>query len=304
MTLVAHTAELPDEVQRLIAADYDLQRVSLRSGESLPTGVAGLIVAPVDRLDAARIEALPSTLRVLASFSVGLDHIDLAAAARRGLPVTNTPDVLTEATADVAMLLIMSAVRGAGEAERLLRAGSWTGWTPRLVFGHDLAGRVLGVAGPGRIGLATARRALAFGMKLAYWGRSGAPAFDAAGAVHFADFETFLGAIDVLTLHVPSTPQTRRLVNAEAIAAMRRGACIVNTGRGDLIDDAALIAALHSGQIGGAGLDVFDGEPALNPGYLGAPRITLLPHIGSATHETRLAMGRSVLASLRRYLSR
>ncbi|WP_375203898.1 2-hydroxyacid dehydrogenase [Hyphococcus sp.] len=307
MKRVAHTAEMPESVASLIGSVFGLRHAPLRGrpiGEFLTDmeDVSALIVAPGDPVDAACIAELPKSIKLIASYSTGLDHVDVEAAQRRGIPVSNTPDVLTDATADIAMLLILSAVRGAGDAERMLRMGDWKGWTPHQIFGSDLAGRVLGIAGPGRIGAATALRAAAFGMRLVYWGRRQSEAMNGLGAKPLLDLDAFLEAVDVISLHLPSTPWTRRFINERTISAMRKGAVVVNTARGDLVDDEALIAALHDGRIGGAGLDVFEGEPALHPGYLTAPHVTLLPHIGSATHETRLAMGRSVFSSLQQHL--
>ena len=308
MKVVAYTAEMPQSVCDLIGSSFRMRRAPLRGRplDEFLTAVesaAALIVAPGDPVDATCIAALPETIRLIASYSVGLDHVDVDAARRRGVAVSNTPDVLTEATADIAMLLILSALRGASGAERMLRAGEWKGWAPDQIFGSDLSGRLLGIAGPGRIGAATAKRASAFGMRLVYWGRRESDAMNALGAEPMFDLEAFLGAIDVLSLHLPSTEQTRRFLNRQTISSMRKGAVVVNTARGDLIDDDALVAALHEGRIAGAGLDVFAGEPALHKGYLSAPNVTLLPHIGSATSETRLAMGRSVFDSLKQHLS-
>ena len=308
MKIVAYTAEMPESVFDLIGSSFRMRRAPLRGRplDEFLTAVesaAALIVAPGDPVDATCIAALPETIRLIASYSVGLDHVDAGAARRRGVAVSNTPDVLTEATADIAMLLILSTLRGASGAERMLRAGEWKGWAPDQIFGSDLSGRVLGIAGPGRIGAATAKRASAFGMRLAYWGRRESDAMNALGATPLLDLDAFLGAIDVLSLHLPSTEQTRQFLNRRTISSMRKGAVVVNTARGDLIDDEALVAALHEGRIAAAGLDVFAGEPALHSGYLSAPNVTLLPHIGSATYETRLAMGRSVFDSLKQHLS-
>ena len=301
MRIVAHTAEMPDDVYKLIGGAFELRHAPLR-GQPLDVfckkidNVSALIVAPGDPVDEACISALPGSVRLIASYSVGLEHVDLDAAKRRNIPVSNTPDVLTDATADIAMLLILSALRGAGDAERMVLSGDWSGWTPRQVFGSDLAGRVLGIAGPGRIGVATARRAAAFGMRLAYWGRRESAAMNALGAAPILELGAFFESVDALSLHLPSSNETRGFINAKTISSMR-------TARGDLIDDEALIEALHNGWIAGAGLDVFAGEPEFHRGYLTAPHVTLLPHIGSATHETRLEMGQSVFASLQQYLS-
>jgi lactate dehydrogenase-like 2-hydroxyacid dehydrogenase len=264
-------------------------------------GVRIIVPAVGVRVDRPLIEALPDTVRLIANFGAGTDHIDLAAAAARGVMVSNTPDVLTAATADIAMLLILAALRGASEAERELRAGAWRGWTPADIRGHDLAGRTLGIWGFGRTGRATAARAAAFGMTIVYHGRSRHDGD--AGARFIADRAEFLAELDVLSLHMPATADTRGTVDRATIAALKRGAVVINTARGELIDDDALIDALESGQIGAVGLDVFAGEPVFNPRWLGAPRTVLLPHIGSATDETRMAMGLRVMANIDAFLA-
>jgi lactate dehydrogenase-like 2-hydroxyacid dehydrogenase len=251
--------------------------------------------------DRALVDALPASVRLIANFGAGTDHIDLKAAAGRGLMVSNTPDVLTAATADIAMLLILAALRGASEAERQLRAGAWRGWTPADIRGHDLAGRMLGIWGFGRTGRATGARAAAFGMTVIYHGRSRHE--DEAGARYVADRAAFLAAADVLSLHMPATAETRGVLDRATIATLKPGAVVINTARGDLIDDAALIDALEDGRVGAVGLDVFAGEPALNPRWLSAPRTVLLPHIGSATHETRMAMGLRVMTNIDAFLA-
>jgi lactate dehydrogenase-like 2-hydroxyacid dehydrogenase len=312
--VVAVSCALPEPVRVLLEAPFRLHAAPLRDrspdafAENLATApgpVRALVVAPGDPVDDARIAALPPSVRGIASYSTGLDHVDLSAAAARGLLVTNTPDVLTDATADVALLLILAAVRGAGRAAAVLREGAWDGWAPDQIWGHDLRGRTLGVVGPGRIGVATARRAVALGLAVRYWSaRRRSPELDALGATAQADWLRFLGGTDVLTLHCPSTPGTRRLIDARALAALPRGAVLVNTARGDLLDEDAVLAALASGHLAAVGLDVYANEPALDPRWRSAPGAVLLPHIGSATHETRLAMGRAVLDGLHRILGR
>ena len=252
-------------------------------------------------VDRALIDALPGSVRLIANFGAGTDHIDLKAAAARGLMVSNTPDVLTAATADIAMMLILAALRGASDAERQLRAGAWRGWTPADIRGHDLAGRTLGIWGFGRTGRATAARAAAFGMTVIYHGRSRHD--DDAGARYVADRAAFLAAADVLSLHMPATAETRGVLDRATIATLKPGAVVINTARGDLIDDEALIDALEEGRVGAVGLDVFAGEPALIPRWLSAPRTVLLPHIGSATHETRMAMGLRVMANIDAFIA-
>jgi lactate dehydrogenase-like 2-hydroxyacid dehydrogenase len=260
-------------------------------------GCFAVIAAPGAPMPAETIEALPATVRAIVSFSAGLDHIDLPAARARNLLVTNTPDVLTNATADCAMLLLLMAARGATEAERTLRGGEWAGWRPSDIRGVDLFGKTLALIGYGRIGQAFAKRAAAFGLEIAFWDRHGKGATDDL-ATPVKDLHTLLAQAHILSLHAPSTPDTRHIINAERLAAMRRGVILINTARGDLLNDDAVIAAVKSGWIGGLGLDVYTNEPKFHPAYLGLPRTSLLPHVGSATTETREAMGAKVIENL------
>jgi len=309
MSEVVYTADLPAEVEaelgrRFAARKLRLQQIGTAAFVSALGDARAIVVIPGDPVDAALIEALPASMNHIASYSTGLDHVDRAAAAVRGITVSGTPDVLTDATADIAILLILGAMRGAGDGLRSINAGRWTGWTPSAVFGVDLRGKMLGIAGAGRIGVATASRARAFGMTIAYWGRRTSLEMEALGATGYSDWLGFLSAIDTLSLHLPSTAQTRGLVDARALHAMRRGSYLVNTARGDLVDDEAVIAALASGQLAGVGLDVFSGEPRIHPGYHNARGVFALPHLGSATVETRAQMGASVIASLSAALGR
>lgn len=247
---------------------------------------------------AAVIAALPARVRMIATFSVGTDHIDLEAARARGIVVANTPDVLTDATADIALLLMLGAARRAYEGQTMLRAGAWTGWTPTQLMGTHLGGKRLGILGMGRIGRAVAARARAFGMSVRYHNRRRlAPELE-DGALWRDGVEALLADSDVLSLNAPAGPETERLLDARRLALLPPGAIVVNTARGALIDDAALIAALKAGRIAAAGLDVFAGEPQVDPGYLALPNAYLLPHLGSATVETRDAMGFRALDNL------
>jgi lactate dehydrogenase-like 2-hydroxyacid dehydrogenase len=251
-----------------------------------------------DRMGAETIARLPDSVRIIATFSVGTDHIDLEAAKARGIAVTNTPDVLTEATADIALLLILGAARRASEGDRMIRAGAWTGWQPTQLLGAHLAGRRLGIIGMGRIGRAVASRARAFGMEIHYSNRNRLPEDLEAGACFHPDPEEMLGVCDVLSLHFPSSPDTYHWLNAARIDRLPQGAIVVNTARGTVVDDEALIAALRSGRLMAAGLDVFENEPNLHPGYRELSNSFLLPHLGSATVETRNAMGFRALDNL------
>jgi glyoxylate reductase len=244
------------------------------------------------------IAALPDRVAVIATFSVGYEHIDLAAAEARGILVTNTPGVLTEATADIALLLLLGAARRASEGERMMRAGTWTGWTPTQLMGTHLHGKRLGILGMGRIGQALARRARALGMEIHYHNRSELDPAEAGEARYHPRAEDLLTQSDALSLHFPATPQTIKFLNAKRLALLPKGAIVVNTARGAVVDDEALVAALQSGQVAAAGLDVYDGEPKAHPAYATLPNTFLLPHLGSATVETREAMGFKALDNL------
>jgi len=258
-------------------------------------GADALLCAPADRLDAACIEALPASLRVLATFSVGMDHIDLAAARARGLPVVNTPGVLSAATAEFTMLLLLEAARRAGEGERRLRAGAWRGWSPSGFLGTEVNGKTLGIFGMGRIGQALAAMARGFSMKVHYRNRTRLnPALE-AGATYHSDDASFLQASQFLALLAPGGETTRHWLNATRLAQLPASAIVVNTARGTLVDDAALIAALRCRHVAAAGLDVFPDEPNVPPGYLDLESVVLTPHIASATTETRAAMGHLAL---------
>ncbi len=298
------TRRLPDAVEARAVRDYDARlnpEDKALSGTDIAAraqGADGVLCSAGDRLDADAIKALPDSVRVLATFSVGTDHIDLSAAKARGLVVTNTPDVLTDATADIALLLMLGAARRASEGERMIRADAWTGWTPTQLLGIHLGGKRLGIIGMGRIGQAVARRARAFGMTIHYSNRKRLPMELEEGAIFHADPEAMLAVSDVLSLHFPATPETRHWLNAARIERLPPRAVVVNTARGTVVDDEALIAALRSGRIAAAGLDVFENEPNLHPGYRGLENAFLLPHLGSATVETRNAMGFKALDNL------
>jgi lactate dehydrogenase-like 2-hydroxyacid dehydrogenase len=257
----------------------------------LAEGADAVLCCPADRLDAAAIAALPPSVRVIATFSVGFDHIDVAAARARGIAICNTPDVLSVATAECTMLLMLACARRAGEGERLVRAGRWTGWTPTQLLGTQVSGRRLGIFGMGRIGRELARMARGFGMQVHYRGTARLPPEQEQGAVFHDGDDGFLPVCEVLSLNAPGGDATRKWLNAQRIAQLPRGALVVNASRGSLVDDEALIAALRSGHVAFAGLDVYDGEPRVHPGYLALENVVLLPHLGSATAETRDAMG-------------
>ena len=263
------------------------------------------IAAPTvsDKIDAQIVAAgAAGKCRLISNYGVGVNHIDLAAAAAHHMPVTNTPGVLTDATADIAMTLMLMLCRRAGEGERELRAGEWTGWRPTHLVGRALSGKTLGIIGMGRIGRAVAHRAhFGFGMDVVFQNRS--PIADGAGvgARQLTDVAAVCAASDFVSLHCAATAETANIMNADAIAAMRPGGYLINTARGDVVDETALAKALHDGVIGGAGLDVFQGEPQINRALLSAPNTVLLPHLGSATEETRVAMGMKVVENVRAF---
>jgi glyoxylate reductase len=254
-------------------------------------GCDGLLSTGNDRIDGTVLDACP-TLKIVSNFAVGYDNIDVAAATARRIPVTNTPDVLTEATADIAFGLIIAAARRFTEGEQLVRSGGWTGFGPLQLLGTDLHGTTLGVMGFGRIGKAVARRAQGFGMRVVYWNRTRLSG-DAEKelTVEYREREALVREADFISINVASTPDTRHLINAAALASMKRTAILVNTARGPVVDEKALARALHEGVIAAAGIDVFEQEPKVEPDLLTAPNCTVLPHLGSATVQTRTRMG-------------
>ena len=291
------TRQFPEAVEARAARDYDarLNTKDQLYGPAeiirLSAGADAILCASTEKLDAATIAALPASVKVIGTFSVGLDHVDLPAAKARGLPVCNTPDVLSVATAEISMGLILAAARRFGEGERMVRAGRWIGWKATELLGAQITGKRLGIFGMGRIGRELAKMARGFSMEIHYRNRTRLdPALEQGAIFHGSD-ESFLPVCDVLSLNAPGNEATRKWLNAARIALLPKGAVVVNTGRGMVVDDAALIAALRSGHVAFAGLDVFDGEPKLNSAYLGLDNAVLLPHLGSATVETRNAMG-------------
>ncbi len=305
MTKLALTRRLPADVEARAVklGDTHLNHSDVPwSVEDFRSSDAEIIVCTVsDRLDAQVIGALGGQVRLLANFGVGVSHIDLDAANDRGIAVTNTPDVLTDATAEIAMLLILGAARRASEGEALVRSGRWQGWAPTALLGTALAGKTLGIFGMGRIGSATAVRAISFGMSVIYHGR--APRSLPFSAEFVADVEAFWPRCDFLSIHAALTDATRGVINAETINRLPQGAIFVNTARGELVDDDALIAALECRRIAAAGLDVFTGEPHLDPRYVALANTFLLPHLGSATVETRTAMGMRALENVEAFIA-
>ena len=260
-----------------------------------------LVPTVTDIIDADIINACGPQLKLMANFGAGTDHIDRSAAHKKGILITNTPGVLTEDTADFVLALILAVPRRLVEADRLTRAGGFTGWTPTGILGHRVRGKKLGIVGMGRIGQAVARRARAFGLGVHYHNRRpvSAPIENELGARYWDDLDAMLGAVDIVSVSCPSTPATHHLINAQRLAAMPAHGVIINTSRGEIIDEAALADALSSGQIAGAGLDVYENEPIIHPGLLGLPNVILAPHIASATLESRVEMGEKVMINIR-----
>ncbi len=263
-------------------------------------GCDGILTLLTDRVDDELLDAAGPRLRVVANYAVGFDNIDLGACARRGVAVGNTPGVLTESTADLAWALILAVARRVGEGDRFVRSGSWRTWGPMLLLGIDVHGSTLGIVGLGRIGQAVARRAAGFGMTVLYHQRDRAPeSVETALGATFVEFDELLARSDIVSIHVPLTDATRHLIDATALARMRRTAVLVNTSRGPIVDSPALAVALADGTIGGAGLDVTDPEP-IDPDdpLLRLPNCLIVPHIASATTATRDRMAAMAAANL------
>ena len=296
------TRRLPAAIEALAARDFDARPtpsdVAIDGLVARTAGADAVLCCPGDMLDAACIAALPACVKVIGTFSVGYDHIDIAAAKARGIKVCNTPDVLSVATAECAMLLLLAAARRVGEGERLVRSGGWKGWAPTQLMGTQVSGRRLGIFGMGRIGREIARMARGFGMEIHYRDMVRLPPDLEQGAIFHDHDDSFLPVCQFLSLNAPGGEGTRHWLNNDRIAKLPSGAVVVNAARGTLVDDAALIAALRGGQIAAAGLDVYNGEPRLHPDYMTLENVVLLPHLGSATTETRDAMGRIVLSGI------
>jgi len=288
--------KLSVDPRRLLGAEVDIDFWDDEmppSREELLARVAsadGLLALLTERVDAELLAAAPS-LRVVANHAVGVDNVDVRACTARGVWVTNTPDAVTESTADLTWALILAVARRIGEGERLVRAGRFKAWAPTMLLGLELRGATLGVVGLGRIGEAVARRARGFGMHVLHTtSRGGVP------------LEELLARSDVVTLHCPLTAATRHLIDARRLAQMKRGALLVNTSRGPVVDEAALVASLEAGHLGGAGLDVYENEPSVHPGLTGREDVVLVPHLGSATHATRAQMATMALTDAARVL--
>jgi len=307
--LVIVTRKLPDPVEtrmmelfqtRLNLADRPMSRDELAAAMR----EADILVPTVtDRIDAPLIEQAGERLRLIASFGTGVDHIDLRAAKTRHITVTNTPGVLTEDTADMTMALILAVPRRIVEGNALIQTGTWTGWSPTGMLGHRIHGKRLGIVGMGRIGSAVARRARGFGLSVHYHNRRPAhPGLEAElEATYWDNLDQMIGRMDILSINCPHTPATYHLLNRRRIGLMQPHAYIVNTARGEVIDEAALIEALREKRIAGAGLDVYEHEPQVNAELLALDKVVLLPHMGSATIEGRRDMGERVIVNIRSF---
>ena len=262
-----------------------------------------LVPTVTDRIDSEVIAAAGDQLKLIASFGTGVDHINLAAAKARGITVTNTPGVLTEDTADVAMALMLAVPRRIAEGDKVARSGDWTGWAPTGMLGHRINGKRLGIVGMGRIGTAVARRARGFGLSIHYHNRKPVhPETEAElEATYWESLDQMLGRVDIVSVNCPHTPATNRLLTRELLSMMQPSAYLVNTSRGEVIDEVALADLLASRQIAGAGLDVYENEPDITAPLIGLPNVVLLPHIGSATIEGRLEMGDKVIINIQTF---
>lgn len=303
-SVVLVTRRLPQAVEDRLRRDYDARlndADEIYSSDrlvELASDAAAVIPCHTEKLTADVIARLPESVRAICSFSVGYDHIDLAAAKARGILVTNTPEVLNNATAEVAMLLLLGAARRAHEGTRMIRTNTWADWSAAGQLGIEVTGKRLGVIGMGRVGQILAKRARGFDMKIHYYNRHRLPRELEMGAIFHEDLRQMLPQCDFVSIHCPATAETHHLLNAERIALLPDGAVVINTARGAVVDDDALIAALSSGKLFAAGLDVFNGEPNIDPRYRALDNTFLLPHVGSATRETRDAMGFRALDNL------
>jgi lactate dehydrogenase-like 2-hydroxyacid dehydrogenase len=303
--VVLVTRKLPAAVEQKLTANFtailnpDDKLYSPDELLQLAAKADAILPCHTEKFTAATIEQLPARVKAIANFSVGVDHVDLEAATQKQIIVTNTPDVLSDATAEIAILLMLGAARRASEGERLVRSQQWRDWSPAFMVGRQITGKRLGILGLGRVGQVVAKRARGFEMTIHYHNRKPLDPEQAGNAIYHASVEALLAESDVLSIHCPATPATLGLLNRERLALMHRDTILVNTSRGGVIDDDALVAALQAGDIAAAGLDVYNGEPdAIHPGYRQLDNVFLLPHIGSATVETRDAMGYRAIDNL------
>ncbi len=298
------TRKLSANTEARAARDYDVilnpedRTFGVDEIIAMSEQVDAILPCHSERFDAATVARLAGRVKIIANHSVGVDHCDLAALKARGIVVTNTPDVLSDATAEIAMLLLLGAARRAAEGDMLVRSGNWTSWSPSFMVGTQVTGKRAGIVGMGRVGQVMADRCRGFGMQVHYHNRTRLPAELEKGAVYHESLDTLLPVTDFLSLHCPATPQTTGLINAARLGQLPQGAIVVNTARGALVVEDDLLAAIDSGHLAAAGLDCFVTEPGGNPKFASHSNIFMLPHIGSATRETRDAMGFRALDNL------
>jgi glyoxylate reductase len=307
--IVIVTRKLPDPIEtrmmELFACRLNLDDKPYSKSElEAAVGKADVLVPTVtDRIDAQVLAAAGPALKLIASFGTGVDHIDLAAAQHRGIIVTNTPGVLTEDTADMTMALILAVSRRLAEGERLIRSGGWTGWSPTSMLGHRIWGKRLGIVGMGRIGMALARRAAGFGLSIHYHNRRPVPEDieSALEATYWESLDQMLAHMDIISVNCPHTPATYHLLSARRLRLLQPHAILVNTARGEIVDEEELVRLLETRAVGGAGLDVFEHEPAVHPQLQALDNVVLLPHMSSATIEGRIAMGERVIINIKTF---
>ncbi|HVI91153.1 MAG TPA: D-glycerate dehydrogenase [Dongiaceae bacterium] len=308
--LVVVTRKLPDVIEtrmmelfdvRLNVDDHPMSQTELIDAVKM----ADVLVPTVtDRIDSAVLSQAGDKLRLIASFGTGVDHIDLASARQRGITVTNTPGVLTEDTADMTMALVLAVARRVSEGERLIRSGNWQGWGPMFMLGHRIYGKRIGIVGMGRIGTALARRARGFGLSVHYHNRRRVHAATEKEleATYWESLDQMLSRMDIISINCPHTPATYHLLSARRLKLMQKHAYLVNTSRGEVVDENALTRMLEKHELAGAGLDVFEHEPAVNPKLLKLDNVVLLPHMGSATIEGRVDMGEKVIINIKTFV--
>jgi glyoxylate reductase len=303
------TRKLPDPIEtrmmELFACRLNLDDKPLSKAElqAAVTEADVLVPTVTDRIDAEVLAAAGPALKLIASFGTGIDHVDLAAAQQRGIIVTNTPGVLTEDTADMTMALVLAVSRRLAEGERLIRSGGWAGWGPTSMLGHRIWGKRLGIVGMGRIGMALARRAKGFGLSVHYHNRRPVPedVESALEATWWESLDQMLAHMDIISVNCPHTPATYHLLSARRLRLLRPHAILVNTARGEIVDEEELMRLLETRAIAGAGLDVFEHEPAVDPRLRALDNVVLLPHMGSATIEGRIAMGERVIINIKTF---
>ena len=308
--VVIVTRKLPESIEARMMELFDARlndddRPMSAAELAAAAGEADVLAPTVtDRIDARIVDAAGERLKLIASYGAGVDHIDVARAAERGVAVTNTPGVLTEDTADMTMALILAVPRRLAEGERLVRGGAWRGWGPTAMLGRRIWGKRLGIVGMGRIGAAVARRARGFGLTVHYHNRRRAPAAleQELEATWWASLDQMLARMDIVSVNCPHTPATYHLLSARRLALLRPHAYVVNTSRGEVIDEAALARLLRDGRIAGAGLDVYEREPAVNPRLMALDNAVLLPHMGSATVEGRLDAGEKLIVNIKSFV--